>query len=162
MPGAAEIVEGHTPLPEDDDLARGAFRDVFPRRSHLPFAQIGDRLPFHLFCRLYEHASIIVITNLALRAWPALFGNAMIPATAQRGEVLLEPVSAEDLLILRDGEPGEPEVTLSPLACHYPHRAETETVVQSNDHDAASGAPRSGSCTEAGRRHAGNQAHASS
>ena len=37
-------------------------------------------------------------------------------ATALRGEVLPERVPAEGLLILRDGEPGEPEVTLSPLA----------------------------------------------
>ena len=40
-----------------------------------------------------------------------------LPATALRGEVLPERVPAEGLLILRDGEPGEPEVTLSPLAC---------------------------------------------
>jgi len=39
-----------------------------------------------------------------------------LPATALRGEVLPEHVPAEGLLILRDGEPGEPEVTLSPLA----------------------------------------------
>ena len=38
-----------------------------------------------------------------------------LPATALRGEVLPERVAAEGLLILRDGEPGEPEVTLSPL-----------------------------------------------
>jgi hypothetical protein len=38
-----------------------------------------------------------------------------LPATALRGEVLPERVPAEGLLILRDGEPGEPEVTLSPL-----------------------------------------------
>jgi hypothetical protein len=34
------------------------------------------------------------------------------------------------LLILRDGQPGEPEVTLSPLRYHYQHRAELEVVVQ--------------------------------
>ena len=38
-----------------------------------------------------------------------------LPATALRGEVLPERVPAGGLLILRDGEPGEPEVTLSPL-----------------------------------------------
>ena len=41
-----------------------------------------------------------------------------LPATALRGEVLPERVPAGGLLILRDGEPGEPEVTLSPLAYH--------------------------------------------
>jgi hypothetical protein len=47
-----------------------------------------------------------------------------LPATALRGDVLPERVPAAGLLILRDGEPGEPEVTLSPLRYHYQHRAE--------------------------------------
>ena len=55
-----------------------------------------------------------------------------------RGDVLPERRPAEGLLILRDGEPGEPEVTLStPLAYHYQHRAEIEAVVQGDDRDAA-------------------------
>ncbi len=53
-----------------------------------------------------------------------------LPATALRGEVLPERVPAAGLLILRDGEPGEPEVTLSPLRYHYQHRAELKVVVQ--------------------------------
>ena len=53
-----------------------------------------------------------------------------LPATALRGEVLPERVPTAGLLILRDGEPGEPEVTLSPLRYHYQHRAELEVVVQ--------------------------------
>lgn len=60
-----------------------------------------------------------------------------LPATALRGEVLPERVPADGLLILRVGEPGEPEVTLSPLAYHYQHRAEIEAVVQGADRDAA-------------------------
>ena len=60
-----------------------------------------------------------------------------LPATALRGEVLPERVPVAGLLILRDGEPGEPEVTLSPLTYHYQHRAEIEAVVQSADRDAA-------------------------
>ena len=35
-------------------------------------------------------------------------------------------------MILRDGNPGEPGVTLSPLTWHYQHRAELEVVVQAN------------------------------
>ncbi|PKP68829.1 MAG: acyl-CoA transferase [Alphaproteobacteria bacterium HGW-Alphaproteobacteria-5] len=58
-----------------------------------------------------------------------------LPATAVRGEVLPERVPAEGLLILRDGEPGEPDVTLSPLLYHYQHRAEIEAVVQGADRD---------------------------
>ncbi|MCW3782133.1 acyl-CoA transferase [Defluviimonas salinarum] len=55
---------------------------------------------------------------------------ATLPATVLRGAVLPERVPAAGLLILREGEPGEPEVTLSPLAYHYQHRAEIEAVVQ--------------------------------
>ena len=58
-----------------------------------------------------------------------------LPATALRSDVLPERVPTEGLLILRDGEPGEPEVTLSPLAYHYQHRAEIEAVVQGTDRD---------------------------
>lgn len=59
-----------------------------------------------------------------------------LPATALRGEVLSERVPAAGLLILREGEPGEPEVTLSPLRYHYQHRAEIEAVVQGAARDA--------------------------
>jgi hypothetical protein len=62
---------------------------------------------------------------------------ATLPATVLRGEVLPERVPANGLLILRDGEPGEPEVTLSPLRYHYQHRAEIEAVVQGAARDAA-------------------------
>jgi len=58
-------------------------------------------------------------------------------AVVQRGEVLPERVPIGGLVILRDGEPGEPEVTLSPLQYHYEHRAELEVVVQGADRDAA-------------------------
>jgi hypothetical protein len=62
---------------------------------------------------------------------------AMLPATTLRGEVLPERTPAAGLLILRDGEPGEPEVTLSPLRYHYQHRAEIEAVVQGAGRDVA-------------------------
>lgn len=60
-----------------------------------------------------------------------------LPATALRGDVLPERVPTAGILILRDGEPGEPEVTLSPLRYHYQHRAEIEAVVQGAARDAA-------------------------
>ena len=47
-----------------------------------------------------------------------------------RGEVLPERIPATGLIILRDGKPGEPEVTLSPLTYFYEHRAELEVVIQ--------------------------------
>lgn len=60
-----------------------------------------------------------------------------LPSIALRGEVLPERVPADGLLILRDGEPGEPDVTLSPLTYHYQHRAEIEAVVQGTDRNGA-------------------------
>jgi hypothetical protein len=49
-----------------------------------------------------------------------------------RGEVLPERSPPSGLMILRDGNPGEPGVTLSPLTYHYQHRAELEVIVQSS------------------------------
>jgi hypothetical protein len=60
-----------------------------------------------------------------------------LPVTDLCGEVLPERVPANGLLILRDGEPGELEVTLSPLRYHYRHRAEIEAVVQGTARGAA-------------------------
>lgn len=60
-----------------------------------------------------------------------------LPASVLRGEVLPERVPAGGVVILRDGDPGEPEVTLSPLRYHYAHRAELEVVVQDRERDAA-------------------------
>ena len=60
-----------------------------------------------------------------------------LSATALRGDVLPERIPSAGLLILRDGEPGEPEVTLSPLTYHYEHRAEIEAVVQGTGRDTA-------------------------
>jgi hypothetical protein len=53
-----------------------------------------------------------------------------LAAITLRDEVLPERIPAAGLVILRDGQPGEPEVTLSPLRYHYQHRAELEVVVQ--------------------------------
>jgi hypothetical protein len=61
----------------------------------------------------------------------ALFARLQpLAALTLRDEVLPERIPAAGLIILRDGQPGEPEVTLSPLRYHYQHRAELEVVVQ--------------------------------
>jgi AcrR family transcriptional regulator len=70
-----------------------------------------------------------------LQALHALLQSQAAPVL--RGEVLPERVPAAGLLILRDGDPGEPSVTLSPLRYHYQHAAEVEAVVQGPDRDAA-------------------------
>lgn len=53
-----------------------------------------------------------------------------LAAPVLRGEVLPERIPATGLVILRDGKPGEPAVTLSPLTYFYEHRAELEVVFQ--------------------------------
>jgi len=53
-----------------------------------------------------------------------------LAALTLRDEVLPERIPSAGLIILRDGQPGEPEVTLSPLRYHFQHRAELEVVVQ--------------------------------
>jgi hypothetical protein len=53
-----------------------------------------------------------------------------LAALVLRDEVLPERIPTAGLIILRDGQPGEPEVTLSPLRYHYQHRAELEVVIQ--------------------------------
>jgi hypothetical protein len=61
----------------------------------------------------------------------ALFARLLpLAALALRDEVLPERIPPAGLIILRDGQPGEPDVTLSPLRYHYQHRAELEVVVQ--------------------------------
>lgn len=51
-------------------------------------------------------------------------------ATIKREEPLPEKVPAAGLVILRDGDPGEPEVLLSPLSYLWQHQADIEVVVQ--------------------------------
>jgi hypothetical protein len=53
-----------------------------------------------------------------------------LAAPVLRDEVLPERIPPAGLVILRDGQPGEPEVTLSPLRYHFQHRAELEVIVQ--------------------------------
>ena len=55
-----------------------------------------------------------------------------LAALVLRDEVLPERIPTAGLIILREGQPGEPEVTLSPLRFHYQHRAELEVVVQAS------------------------------
>jgi hypothetical protein len=50
-------------------------------------------------------------------------------ATVRRNEALPERVPADGLVILRDGDPGEPDVTLNPRTEFYSHRVELEALV---------------------------------
>ncbi|MFZ1413346.1 MAG: acyl-CoA transferase [Defluviicoccus sp.] len=50
-------------------------------------------------------------------------------AAVKRNEALPVSVPADGLIILRDGDPGEPDVTLNPRTEYYTHRAEIEAFV---------------------------------
>lgn len=50
-------------------------------------------------------------------------------ARLERNAVLPQTIPAEGAMILRDGDPGQPEVTLSPLHYHYEHRAEVDVLI---------------------------------
>lgn len=57
--------------------------------------------------------------------------NAAKPAGAslERNAVLPQAIPGAGAMILRDGDPGQPEVTLSPLDYHYEHRAEVDVLI---------------------------------
>jgi hypothetical protein len=56
---------------------------------------------------------------------------ASIPgARVLRNEPLPGRIPAAGMAILRDGDPGQPEVTLSPLRYHYEHRAGIDVLIQ--------------------------------
>ena len=52
-----------------------------------------------------------------------------LSATIRRNEALPEQVPAAGLVILRDGDPGEPDITLNPRTEFYSHRVELELFV---------------------------------
>ena len=50
-------------------------------------------------------------------------------ATVRRNEALPERVPDEGFVILRDGDAGEPDITLNPRTAFYSHRVELELFV---------------------------------
>lgn len=55
--------------------------------------------------------------------------------TVLRNAVLPERIPEAGLVILRDGTPGSPDMTLSPLRYHWQHRAEIELFLRGGDLD---------------------------
>ena len=54
-------------------------------------------------------------------------------ATVRRNEALPQAVPAGGLIIMRDGTPGEPDVTLNPRSEYYSHAIDVEAFVPDND-----------------------------
>ena len=53
-------------------------------------------------------------------------------ATVERNTAIPTRIPPAGLLILRDGEPGQPDYTLSPMTWHFEHSTEVEIFVQPN------------------------------
>jgi hypothetical protein len=71
------------------------------------------------------------VASLREQALSALFDQLRtIPlAVVKRNEALPQAVPAAGLVILRDGDPGEPDVTLNPVHLFFSHRTEIEAFV---------------------------------
>lgn len=69
-------------------------------------------------------------SETVLKALFAALGLAAPAGSAlQRNGALPQRIPAAGAMILRDGDPGTPEVTLSPLLYHYAHRAEIDVLI---------------------------------
>ena len=69
----------------------------------------------------------------AIAALFAVLGELYLGATVKRNAALPERVSDQAMAILRDGEMGEPEVSLSPLTYHWQHQVAIELFVADPD-----------------------------
>lgn len=72
------------------------------------------------------------MTTIREQVLNALFArlDAALDAKVLRNEPLPERVPENGLVILRDGDPGEPEAILSPLRFAYQHRIDLDVIVQ--------------------------------
>lgn len=73
-------------------------------------------------------------SEAALKAlFEALRDNIPPGAELRRNEALPTDVPAGGLIILRDGVPGVPEVTMSPLAYEFDHQADVDVLAGQTD-----------------------------
>ena len=65
----------------------------------------------------------------AIGALFAVLGQMSLGTTVKRNAALPERIAEHAMAILRDGEMGEPEVSLSPLTYHWQHQVTIELFV---------------------------------
>ena len=49
---------------------------ILDELGDLPFSHAGGALLFHLLLKVYEHASVVITTNLSFAEWSNVFGDA--------------------------------------------------------------------------------------
>ena len=69
----------------------------------------------------------------AIGALFAVLGQLSLGTTVKRNAALPERIAEHAMAILRDGEMGEPEVSLSPLTYHWQHQVAIELFVADPD-----------------------------
>lgn len=69
----------------------------------------------------------------AIGAVFAVLGQLSLGTTVKRNAALPERIADHAMAILRDGEMGEPEVSLSPLTYHWQHQVAIELFVADPD-----------------------------
>src|SRR3546814_11569414 len=69
----------------------------------------------------------------AIGALFAVLGESSLGTTVKRNAALPERIADHAMAILRDGEMGEPEVSLSPLTYHWQHQVAIELFVADPD-----------------------------
>ena len=69
----------------------------------------------------------------AIGALFAVLGQSSLGTTVKRNAALPERIADHAMAILRDGEMGEPEVSLSPLTYHWQHQVAIELFVANPD-----------------------------
>jgi len=69
----------------------------------------------------------------AIGALFAVLGRLSLGTTVKRNAALPERIADHAMAILRDGEMGEPEVSLSPLTYHWQHQVVIELFVSDPD-----------------------------
>ena len=69
----------------------------------------------------------------AIGAVFAVLGQLSLGTTVKRNAALPERIADHAMAILRDGEMGEPEVSLSPLTYHWQHQVAIELFVANPD-----------------------------
>jgi hypothetical protein len=71
--------------------------------------------------------------EIAIGALFAVLGQLSLGTTVKRNAALPERIADHAMAILRDGEMGEPEVSLSPLTYHWQHQVAIELFVADPD-----------------------------